>query len=156
MGLVLVAPAANGAEETMYVQAVKIELKGAPQMNAAKVADLKRGDELKVIKKDGLWYQVKAGAAAGFISRMFVSPNKPVGNADLNADVQVSLEKTSRRRSSSYSVSASTRGLSADARVRDGREMYRTDYDALKEVEAYEVKKGDLDNFQRSAKLISN
>jgi hypothetical protein len=152
----LAAPAAYGADETMYVQAVKIELKGAPQMNAAKVADLKRGDELKVLKKDGLWYQVKSGASLGFISKMFVSPNKPVGNADLNADVQVSLEKTSRRRSSSYSVSASTRGLSADARVRDGREMYRSDYEALKEVEGYEVKKGDLDNFQRSAKLISN
>ena len=139
--------------ETVYVQAVKVELKNAPKMNAGKVVELKRGDSLSVIKKQDTWYQVRSGGSEGWVSKLFVSQIKPVGAAELSSGVGESLEKASRRRASSYAVSASTRGLSATDRVREGQGQYRADFEALKEMESYDVSGEHLKNFQKSGKV---
>lgn len=156
IGIVALAfgsPPASADPEPMYVQAAKVELRKEPRMDAARVVELPRGSELLVLEKQTVWYRASAGGKEGWVSRLFLSAHKPVGSADLAKDVNVSLEKASRRRSSSYSVSASTRGLTAEDRVREGRESYQSDFDALAKIEEYQVKKEDLDNFRRSAKL---
>ncbi len=143
----------SASAETLYVQAAQTDLKQASAMNAPRVATLKRGDSLDVQEKQGIWYRVTASGNSGWVSKLFVSANKPVGSADLNKEVQVSLEKASRRRSSSYSVAASTRGLSAVGRAREGRDAYESDFDALREIENFSLSTGKLDNFKRSARL---
>ena len=139
--------------ETMYVQAAKTTLNSEAKMGASKVLELKRGDVLEVLEKKDVWFKVKSGGKEGWISRLFLSPHKPVGEADLNKEVNVSLEKASRKRASSYAVSASARGLNAGNRVREGREAYRADFDELEKVDKYAVDKGKLDAFKTSGKL---
>lgn len=139
--------------ETVYVQAAQVDLKSAPQAGAAKVTKLRRSDSLQVLKKEGLWYQVKTGAHSGWISRLFVSEHKPVGSAELAKDVGDSLEKASRRRASSYTVSATTRGLQAESRAREGREQYQSDFEALNRMENYRFDPNELDSFIHSANL---
>jgi hypothetical protein len=140
----------------MYVQAVHADLKDAPKMSAGKVATLTRGDELAIVSKESVWFEVKKGAAHGWISRLFLSAHPPVGKADLQKDVPATLEKASRRRPSSYAVAAATRGVMLGERAREGREMYETDYDALEKMEAVSIDQGKLDKFVTSAKLTVN
>lgn len=143
-----------GAADVIYVQAAKVDLKDTPKMNGASVAALKRGDTLTVLKTEGVWYQVQAPRAQqGWVSKLFTSTQKPVGAAELASVKGETLEKASRRRSSSFSVSASTRGLMAESRTREGREQYQSDFDALQEVENYQLKDAQIEAFKNSASL---
>ena len=141
------------SSKQIYVQAVQTHLRQTPQMNAKSVSQLKRGQKLEVVSKKGIWFEVQVGSQKGWVSKLFISTHPPVGHAELHQGVKDDLAKASRRRSSSYAVSASTRGLDASARVRDGRELYRSDFDALEKIEKINVSSTDLEKFANAAKL---
>jgi len=152
--LLLCLPVSNGvAAETMYVQAQKAGVLAEAKSGAVVVTELARGASVSVLEKSGLWYKVQVENKQGFISRLFLSPNKPVGAAELAKANEVSLEKANRRRSSSFAATASTRGLQADERVRQGREMYQADFRALQKVEKYEIPADRLQLFRKQAGL---
>ena len=140
-------------QDVAYVQAVRADLKETARMDAPKIMTLKRGQQVDLFEKQGIWVRVKVREKEGWISRLFLSKHKPVGNADLDKDITTSLEKVSRRRSSSYTVSAAARGLMTSERGRQGREMYRSDFDALEKLETFEISRQAIDNFTASAKL---
>lgn len=139
--------------EEMYVMAAQTSITMEPKAGSAKVMDVKRGDALSVLEKKESWLKVKINSKEGWISKLFVSNMKPIGQATLNKDVTVNLEKSSRRRTSSFAATASTRGLNADERVREGRELYQQDYDSLKKVDAYQVKPEKLEKFKNEGNL---
>lgn len=143
------------AGETMYVQPAKAKLLGEPKMNGAQVAELKRGDAVEVLKKEGLWFQVKSGKNTGYVSKLFVNDTKPVGEDELQKKLSGNdnVAKAARRRSSSYSVSAATRGLTAGNRVREGRETYESDYEAVKKMDELKVDKAELQRFMKAGGL---
>ena len=150
------APGAWAAGEKVYVQAADAALRAQPSMSAPKSGSVERGEELVVLRKEGLWYEVRRGGdPAGWIPRLFVSATRPVGHATLAKalDESVSLEKASRKRTSDYTVSAATRGLLTEGRTRTGRETYAADFDALERIEKREIDQNALDNFLRSANL---
>lgn len=121
--------------DSQYVQSLKVSLKAEPSMTATETATLQRGDEVTVLETQGAWLKVQKGPATGWVSKLFVNKNKPVGAAALAQEAPTSEAKTSRRRESSYSVSASTRGLLPIERSRSGREAYRSDNEALDAVD---------------------
>lgn len=137
----------------MYVQATKASLKDAPRMNAGNVAGLIRGDQLAIVESKGLWFRAKSREKEGWISRLFLSTHKPIGETLLMKDIPQSLEKASRRRSSSYAVSAAARGLMTTERGRHGRELYQSDYESLDKLEQVELTPDQLEGFRSSAKL---
>lgn len=152
-------------DETVYVQAAKTKLLSDAQMNAGLVSELKRGDSLKVLKKQGLWLQVsvngasdnakKAASLVGWISKITVGPNPPVGEAEISAKLgdDKNLTKAARRRASSYSVSASSRGLASGNRQREGRETYESDPKAVEKMEKQGVPEKDVNKFKKDVKL---
>jgi hypothetical protein len=146
---------ARGAE-TLFVQAVKADLREAPRADGGKLVELKRGTAVDVLEKKGLWVRAKADTKTGWISKLFLSANRPVGQADLQNAVPEEVEKASRRRSSSYNVSAASRGLMTDERTREGRTLYATDFEQLEAMEKYEVPSEKLKQFQTSGKLRGN
>lgn len=137
----------------MYVQATKASLKDAPRMNAGNLALLNRGDELTIVESKGLWLRAKGREKEGWISKLFLSTHKPIGEAELMKDIPQSLEKASRRRSSSYAVSAAARGLMTTERGRHGRELYQSDYESLDKLEQVRLTPAQLEGFRSSANL---
>lgn len=119
----------------MFVQSKKANLRAQPSGKAGIIETFRRGQKLQVIGKKGIWYEVKGGAHKGWVSRLFLSAHAPVGAAELSKTLPTSLEKDSRRRPASYAVSASTRGLTTSERVRTGRELYRSNFEALERLE---------------------
>jgi hypothetical protein len=133
----------------VFVQTIKTPLRAEPKMESAEVKSLQRGDELAVVKVQGMWLQVQFKGTTGWISKIFTSTHKPVGQAALMKDVKEDLSKTSRRRSSSYDVSASTRGLTGNSRAREGKDMYKADYDSLEKKEKSQPSEKQLNEFEK-------
>ncbi len=138
---------------TRFVQTNHIEVKQEANLSAKKAFDLNRGDEVTVLETKDLWVKVKRGTQTGWTSKVFLSQNKPIGKADLSKDVPISLEKTSRRRSPSYTVNAAARGLAADEKTRDNSDGYKTDYPALKKMENRSIPPEEVDKFRDEASL---
>lgn len=158
--LLLTCPAAVLAE-SVYVQSAKAQLKAQARMDAADVAPLARGDELEVLGKEGIWFQTRitggpARGKTGWVSKLFVSNQRPIGYNTLLTDVQEDLSKSSRRRTSSYDVSAAARGLTAvNTRSREGQGKYRPDFYTLELIEKQQPTPQQLAEFQARGKLTA-
>jgi len=140
----------------VYVQSQSTQLRKDPQSTSEVVLNLKRGDELTVLKKDGLWLQVKtSNQTEGWIPKILTSTVKPLGQAQLLKDTANidSNAKTSRRRTTDYAVSAATRGLSAGERHRPGDENFRSNRQAVDELEKVQITPQQIKSFKEAAKL---
>ena len=149
---ILFFPTMSGAQ-TLFVQSQKLALKAEANMSASEVTGLVRGDEVTLIEKQGTWLKVQKGEKTGWVSKLFVSKNRPVGAATLAQEVTASESKTSRRRESSYSVSASTRGLMPIQRSRTGRESYQSDNEALELIISRQISESEISEFINSSEL---
>ncbi len=141
---------------SVFVQSQTTQLKKAPDGKAESAGDLKRGDELKIIKKEGIWLQVKtASNTEGWIPKILTSNVKPLGQAQLLNDTSKldSNAKTSRRRTTDYAVSAATRGLAASERHRPGDENFRSNRKAVEDLEKLKVTSEQLKNFKNAAQI---
>lgn len=147
------AEEAKDETKIVYVQAATAKLKAEAKVEAKDLAKLKRGDSLQILEAQGNWYKVQFNFTTGWVSKLFVSPSKPVTQSELVQSNDVSPEKTSRKRSSSYAVSAATRGLSAGSRSRDNNQKYRSNDQALEELEKNEIDEKSLQQFQKEGKL---
>lgn len=135
--------------KVVYVTAATAKLKAEGKAGAADVGAVARGTELQVKTEQGPWLEVSNGKTQGWISRLFVSPTKPIGQAELLKDSKVTEEQMSRKRASGYSVSAATRGLSATSRNRN--EKFRSNNKALEELEAKAANEQQIEKFQMEA-----
>jgi hypothetical protein len=152
--LALGLPALAADSEVYYVQATRAELRKEPKTAGPVLARLSRGDAVSLLSKKEIWFEVRVGKAQGWVPRLFLSQHPPVGASELsNLSSTTSLEKASRRRPASFSVSASTRGLMISDRARRGQEKYQTDYQALVRLEEREWDPALLDKFRATAKL---
>lgn len=133
----------------VYVQAASAKLKVEAKAGSADVHTVSRGATLKVLSAQGSWYQVEVDGKKGWISKLFTSPNKPVGQAEVFQTEEVSKEKVSRKRSSNYSVTAATRGLSAGGRQGGGREQFRSNDQELERMEGQKVDPKILEQFEK-------
>lgn len=75
LALAVLAGAAAFAEQ-VQVQIANAKLKRSPQWFAPTVAEPALDEPLDVVKKTGDWYQVKAGAATGWIHKSAVTARK--------------------------------------------------------------------------------
>jgi hypothetical protein len=142
--------------ETFYVQSVKASLKDAPQAGASEIQELTRGSAVEVSEKQPLWYSVTVNGKKGWINRLSLSPNKPVGKAELQKELETaSLEKASRKRpSGATDTVASTRAVLATSdRKRGEQEQYDSDFEAVDQMEKMKIKTEEVDRFIQSGRL---
>ncbi len=148
----LVLWSVSGFGQTLFVQSVKAELRAAPSNSSESRATLVRGTEVTVLNTQGAWSEVEAGGKKGWCLKLFLSSHKPVGAAALEKELAPSVEKSTRRRASSYSTAASARGLMSDERTRQGREKYRSDYEAVDKLNQEKVPDEAVEKFNDEAK----
>ena len=154
LSLALLLTSGGALADTVYVQPIKAALKKEPQMTAITIAEPTRGTALEVQKKEGPWLQVSTAGKTGWVNKLFVAATQPVGQSDLQKlSEDQNLAKSARRRSSSYTVAATTRGLTAGNRVREGREAYPSDFDAVQKIDTYQVDANELSAFKKAGNL---
>ncbi len=148
----VLAQDAPSQPDVVFVQSANAEIRKEPKMNAESILNLNRGDQLTVISKSGIWLQVQMGETKGWISKLFTSPNRPIGNAELtNQEVQ-DQSRVSRKRPKPKTVSAATRGLVAGKRGKE-EEKYKRDPSAIKRIEKLKVKETEVDSFIKDGNL---
>ena len=142
----------------VFLQSQSSQLKKDPQASAPSIQELKRGDELNVIKKEGIWLFVKTkNNIEGWVPKILTSTVKPLGQAQLLKDTANldSSAKTSRRRTTDYAVSAATRGLAAGERHRPGEESFRSNRLAVDEMEKnIKMSPEKVKKFKEEAQLV--
>lgn len=141
------------AADLMYVQAASAKLKSGPSMSAPDIATLNRGTIVFPGQAQGVWVEVTANNKKGWISKLFISKTKPIGEAELMKNPSETDSKVSRKRSSDFAVSAATRGLQANDRVRDGRELYRSNNQAVDNLDKMNIPDQQLKKFEDAGKL---
>ena len=135
--------------ETLFVQSAQGALKEKPDLASPVLHQVPRGTPLEIESQEGAWFRVKSGAKSGYIHRLFVGKQKPAESDALRKiGEDQDLAKSARRRSSSYAVAATTRGLTAGNRVREGRDRYPSDPEALQKMEGTRIDPDAVRKFQ--------
>lgn len=143
-------------DTTVYLQSKVSQLKKEANNASANIVEVHRGDTFKILKTEGLWLQVEFNKNVGWISKILTSKSKPIGEADLLKDYgnSQSKEKSARKRSSEYAVSAATRGLTATERNRNNINKSRSNREALKDLdEDAKVSPDEVDEFVKKGSL---
>lgn len=140
------------AAETVFVQGKTAKLRAGKTSLDPVVADLKFGDELEVLRKDGSWLEVQTPAGAkGWIFVNKTTPNKPAESNDDLAKIGKSFRRTE---ASDVTASAGARGLdkaSEDYAKRAG--ITQQNREAVDRMTAYRMTDQEVEDFLKQGGL---
>lgn len=138
--------------ETVYVQAKTAQLRAGKTSLDKVTANLRFGDPLDVVRRDGNWIEARTGGgASGWIFANKVSATKPSeGDSDL-----ATLGQSFRRKDASgVTASAGSRGLD---KVSEGYAkqagITKDVQDAVDRMAAYRLSDQDVEEFLKSGRL---
>ncbi len=154
LSMILVASLVAGlaAAETVYVGATTAKLRSGKTSLDPAVAELKFGEALEVLRKEGGWLEVRTAAAVrGWIFANKTTPSKPAGGGDFLAKLGKSMRRTE---ASEVTASAGARGLD---KVSEGYAqrvgISQQDRDAVDRMTAYRLTDQEVEDFLRDGGL---
>ncbi|MGH7258438.1 MAG: SH3 domain-containing protein [Nitrospiraceae bacterium] len=156
MAIVLVvgmlASPAHVCAETVYVQAKTAQLRSGKTSLDSVVANVKYGEALDVMRRDGNWIEVKTvGGTNGWIFSNKTSSSKPSGNNDTLARLGQSMRGGD---ASATTASAGARGLDKASEGYANRAgISQRDRDAVDWMNAYQIPDQDVEEFLREGAL---
>lgn len=149
---VLVTGGMEAWAETVYVQAKTAQLRSGKTSLDAVVGNVKYGDALDVLGRDGSWVEVKTAAGAkGWIFSNKTSSTKPSGTNDTLARLGHSMRGGD---ASATTASAGARGLDkASEGYADRTGVSARDRDAVDRMTAYQLGDQEVEEFLREGGL---
>ena len=138
--------------ETVYVQAKTAQLRAGKTSLDAVVGNVKFGDALEVVGRDGSWVEVKTSAGArGWIFSHKTSTSKPSGGNDTLARLGQSMRGGD---ASATTASAGARGLDkASEGYADRAGVSARDREVVDRMTAYQIPDQDVEEFMREGGL---
>jgi len=139
--------------ETVFVQSKTAKLRSGKTSLDSVVADLKFGEPLEVLGKEGNWLAVQtARGAKGWIFAGKTTPTKPAGSED---DVLAKLGKSFRRtEAGDVTASAGARGLDKVSEGYANRVGITQQHrDAIDRMAAYQISDQDVEDFLKQGGL---
>lgn len=125
------------AADVLYVQSLKAKVMASPGFKSDVKAVVERGTELAVTGKEGDWFHVTTPSGnEGWVNRLTVSENPPLGTVKPVEKETAAVEDQSRRRASAMTSAAAARGLAEKDRKRLSQ-LGLADYDSLKSLEGF-------------------
>ncbi len=148
----LALPPVGAWAETVYVQSKTAKLRAGKTTLDKEVADLRFGDALTVLKREGQWLQVRtADGQTGWLFANKVSETKPKGDDTTLAALGKSFRQ---REASGVTASAGARGLdkvSEDYAIRSG--IKPQDRAAVDRMATYQLPDAEVEAFLKEGKL---
>ena len=139
--------------ETVYVQAKTVKLRAGKTSLDSVVADLKFGDALEVLRKDGAWLEVQTGGGTkGWVFAGKTTATKPAGGDD---DDLARLGKSFRRtEAGDVTATAGARGLDKASEGYANRTgITQRDRDAVDRMTAYRMSDQEVEDFLKEGRL---
>jgi uncharacterized protein YgiM (DUF1202 family) len=151
MTLVASLVAGLALAETVYVQATTAKLRSGKTSLDPVVAELKFGEALEVLRKEGGWLEVRTAAVRGWIFANKTAASKPADGDDLLAKLGRSMRRTE---ASDVTASAGARGLD---KVSEGYAqragITQQDRDAVDRMTAYKLTDQEVEDFLKDGGL---
>ncbi len=144
--------AGTAMAETVYVQAKTAKLRTGKTSLDAPVADVKFGEALEVLRKDGSWLEVQTDAGKkGWIFAGKTASAKPAGGDDELAKLGQSMR---RGEAGDVTASAGARGLDKASEGYANRSgITQRDRDAVDRMTAYRMSDEEVDKFLKEGGL---
>jgi hypothetical protein len=138
--------------ETLYVQAKTAQLRAGKTSLDNVVANLRYGDQVDVLSRDGSWMEVKtASGARGWIFSNKLAATRPSGGSDALAQLGRNLR---RGDASGATASAGARGLDKASEGYANRTgISQGDRDAVDRMTAYQLTDQDVEEFLKDGGL---
>ena len=138
--------------ETVYVQAKTAQLRAGKTSLDAVVGNVKFGDALEVVGRDGSWMEVKTSAGArGWIFANKTSTSKPSGSNDTLARLGQSMRGGD---ASATTASAGARGLDKASEGYANRAgVSARDREVVDRMTAYQLPDQEVEDFLREGGL---
>ena len=139
--------------ETVFVQSKTAKLRSGKTSLDSVVADLKFGESLEVLGKEGNWLEVQTTRGAkGWIFAGKTTPTKPAGGED---DVLAKLGKSFRRtEAEDVTASAGARGLDKVSEGYANRVGITQQHrDAIDRMAAYRISDQEVEDFLKQGRL---
>lgn len=142
----------EASAETVYVQAKTAQLRAGKTSLDAVVGNVKFGEALEVVGRDGSWVDVKtASGARGWIFANKTTPSKPSGNNDALAKLGQSMRAGE---ASATTASAGARGLDKASEGYANRTgVSARDREAVDRMTAYQIPDEEVEEFLREGGL---
>jgi hypothetical protein len=152
LGAALLFLGTEALAETVYVQARTAQLRAGKTSLDAVVVNVKFGDALEVVGRDGSWMEVKTSTGArGWIFANKTSPSKPSGTNDTLAKLGRSMRSGD---ASSTTASAGARGLDKASEGYANRTgISARDREAVDRMTAYQIPDQEVEEFMREGGL---
>ncbi|MGH7207336.1 MAG: SH3 domain-containing protein [Nitrospiraceae bacterium] len=138
--------------ETVFVQAKTAKLRAGKTSLDRVVADLKFGEALEVLKKEGNWLEVSTAAGVkGWIFANKTTTTKPSGGDDALAKLGKSFRRTE---ASDVTASAGARGLDkASETYANKAGITQQHRDAVDRMTAYQIADPEVEDFLKEGGL---
>ena len=138
--------------ETVYVQAKTAQLRAGKTSLDAVIGNVKFGEALDVVGRDGSWLEVKTSAGArGWIFANKTTPSKPSGSNDTMAKLGQSMRGGD---ASATTASAGARGLDKASEGYANRTgVSGRDREAVDRMTAYQIPDQEVEEFMREGGL---
>lgn len=143
--------AAVFAESNYYVQSASAKILAQPSFRSKVIGEVRMGEKLVAIGKDGSWIKVSKSGNEGYISSLLLSTHPPIKKVEIIKADDTEINQGVRRRASSFSSAAAARGLTKEDRARPD-DKDEINYGAVKKMEAISVKPAEVDQFSAEGK----
>ncbi|MGZ8394225.1 MAG: SH3 domain-containing protein [Nitrospira sp.] len=152
VGIGLVLSGTEALAETVYVQAKTAQLRAGKTSLDAVVGNVKFGEALDVVIRDGSWVEVKTSSGArGWIFANKTTASKPSGNNDTLAKLGQNLRGGD---ASATTASAGARGLDKASEGYANRTgVSARDREAVDRMTAYQIPDQKVEEFLREGGL---
>lgn len=142
----LAASSPQNPGDVLVVTRKTTKLRSQKRSFAPSIADLKEGDQLEFVAKDGAWLTAKFSGQQGFVHETDVSKNK---------DVRLSGQGV-RETYSTSETSAARKGFNpqVEQSYRNGNPNLEQAFKLVDQLQARTVSEGDLRNFLTAGKLL--
>ncbi len=143
---------ADGWAETVYVQAKTAQIRAGKTSLDAVVGNVKFGESLEIVGRDGSWMEVKTSAGArGWIFAGKTSTSKPSGGNDTLARLGQSMRGGD---ASATTASAGARGLDKASEGYANRTgVSARDREVVDRMTAYQIPDQEVEEFLREGGL---
>lgn len=144
--LFLLVCTSTQAAQLSYVSSKKIKLYQQPNYQSETISQLRKGDELEVIKYNDKWVKVKHKALQGWVPKFSISETRPrTEKLSFLTRLKLFFSNDSRRaRVTTVSTAGGVRGLAEEDTENSGNK----DFEALQKMEQMSVSEQEVEQFQ--------
>ena len=118
-------------------------------MEGEKMDTLMHGTQVNITETKNIWVKIKYKRRTGWICKFSLSKDNPLNQSVIANLEKINLKKHARKRASSYSTAATTRGLTE----KDTTTVTKINYKSLKDMESFRPTTTELQDFKIKGEL---